>query len=391
MTPPARRDWLVLPALSLLTICLMAGSLELIGTRMFPWEGRGLTKCMVLDDPSTGLRGIPNTACWGRLAEGPTVEYRFNNHGHRAAMDWGPKSPGTYRIVMPGSSVVFGDGVASEKTFASLLPAKLSRQTGRRVEVYNEGMGFGFPRAVALRFDKEVLGAQPDMILWALTPTDIEYASELGLNPALEKNGSAGKSASFLSIALDKIKGAFATKSIAESLTYILNQTRTAFLVQHFLDESQSQYVKNILVRGKPPYLKAKPDAQWQSALRQFDIYAAEVEQKARAADVPLVVVLLPTRAQAALISIGQWPEGIDPYQVDRDLRSIITSHGGTFIDIFPDFRTIPNPEQYYFPMDGHLDAGGNALISDLLVRELSRGAVPELASPTQASRQRER
>jgi hypothetical protein len=389
----ARRDRILLPALGLLTICLLGGSLELMGTWMFPWAGRSLTKCMVLNDPSTGLRGIPNTVCWGRIEEGQPVEYRFNSHGHRAGMEWGPKPQGTYRIVMPGSSVVFGDGVASEQTFAALLPAKLSRQTGRKVEVYNEGMGFGFPRSVALRFDNEVLAAEPDMILWALTPTDIENVSELGLNPALEKNGASGKSASFLAIALDKVKQAFSTKSIPETLTYILNQTRTAFLLQHFLDESQSQYLKNVLMRGGPPYLRTEPDAKWQSKLQQFDSYAAEVEQKARRAGVPLVAVLLPVRAQAALISLGEWPEGIDPYKADRDVRSIITSHGGTFIDIFPAFRNIPNPEQYYFPLDGHLDASGNAMISDLLAGELTRGAVPALrgAAPAQSSPERGR
>ena len=387
----SRRDWIVLPALGLLTIGLMAGSMELIGTRIFPWEGRSLTKCMVLNDPSTGLRGIPNTVCWGRPAEGQPVEYRFNNHGHRSAMDWGPKPPGVYRVVMPGSSVVFGDGVASEKTIASLLPAMLSRQTGRRIEVYNEGMGFGFPRSVALRFDNEVLAASPDLILWAVTPTDIENVSELGLNPALEKGGSAAKSASFLTIARQKITAAFATKSIAESLTYILNQTRTAFMLQHFLDESQSQYLKNVLISGGPQYLRAEPDAKWQDELRQFDAYTAEVEQKARTANVPFVAVLLPVRAQAALISIGEWPQGIDPYKVDRDVRSIITSHGGIFVDILPEFRKIPNPEQYYFPYDGHPNARGNAIFADLLVKGLARGPMPASGDepPIQSAQER--
>jgi hypothetical protein len=369
-----RRDWILLPSIGLLTIFLLGGCLELVGTWMFPWEGRSLTRCMVLNDPSTGLRGIPNTICQGRPAEGQTVEYRFNNHGHRAAMDWAPKLPGTYRIVMPGSSIVFGDGVASEQTIASLLPARLSAQTGRRVEVYNEGMGFGFPRSVALRFDSEVLGAKPDMILWALTPTDIEHVSDLGLNPALEKSGGAGKSASFLTIAREKIHAAFASKSITETLTYVLNQTRTAFLLQHFLDESQSQYLKNVLVGGGPPFLRAEPEAKWLDELRQFDAYAAEVEQKARAANVPFVAVLLPVRAQAALISIGEWPQGIDPYKVDRDVRSIITSHDGIFVDILPGFRNIPNPEQYYFPYDGHPNAAGNEIFANLLAKELNNG-----------------
>lgn len=375
----SRRDWITLPALGLLTILLLAGSLEWIGTVMFPWAGRSVTRCMVLDDPTTGLRGIPNTVCEGRIEEGQPVEYRFNNHGHRTSTEWGPKPEGTYRIVTVGSSFVFGDGIPGEQTFAALLPAKLSRRTAKRVEVYNEGMAFGFPRSVALRFDREVLPASPDMILWGLTPTDIDYVSDLRLNPALEKNGAAGKSASFLAIARDKLKQAFTTQSIPQAVAYALSQTRTAFLLQHYVDESQSQYLKNVLNGGGPQSLRAEPDATWRGELRQFDGYAAEMEQKARDAGVPFVVVLLPLRAQAALISLGEWPKGIDPYKVDRDIRSIITSHGGIFIDIFPAFRNIPNPEQYYFPLDGHLAPNGNAIIADLLANELTRGAVPAL------------
>jgi len=69
-----RHDLILLPAIGLSTICLLAGALELTATRMFPWEGRSVTKCMVLDDPTTGLRGIPHTVCQGRLAEGRPVQ-----------------------------------------------------------------------------------------------------------------------------------------------------------------------------------------------------------------------------------------------------------------------------------------------------------------------------
>jgi len=93
--------------------------------------------------------------------------------------------------------------------------------------------------------------------------------------------------------------------------------------------------------------------------------------------------VLVPNRAQAAMISMGEWPVGFDPYRLDHELDSIITSHGGIYNEILPDFRTIPNPERYYYPLDGHLDAGGNAIIAGFLAKELS-GAVPELRGAVQ-------
>jgi hypothetical protein len=113
--------------------------------------------------------------------------------------------------------------------------------------------------------------------------------------------------------------------------------------------------------------------------LHEFDGYAEDIKERARAAGIPLAAVFLPERAQAAMISMGEWPPGYDPYKLDDELRSIITSHGGTYIDILPEFRGIPNPEQGYFPVDGHLNAGGHAVFSKLLTRELTGGAIPAL------------
>ena len=60
---------------------------------------------------------------------------------------------------MVGSSVCDGSGVKREQTIAALLPAELLRQrTGRRVELYNEGMaGWGTPRRTSPRRFNEAL------------------------------------------------------------------------------------------------------------------------------------------------------------------------------------------------------------------------------------------
>jgi hypothetical protein len=76
---------------------------------------------------------------------------------------------------------------------------------------------------------------------------------------------------------------------------------------------------------------------------------------------------------------MGEWPAGYNPYKLDDELRPLITRHGGTYIDILPGFRDIPNPEQYYYPVDGHPNADGNRIISGLLANVLTGGAVPAL------------
>jgi hypothetical protein len=363
-----RRDWILLPALSLLTICLMVVSTELCARWMFPSLKTVGEDCMV-NDPSTGARGIPNSICWEKLPDGELTQYRFNSCGHRTGMECGPKPPGTYRIVVVGSSFATGMRVPIEKTFAALLPPELSRRTGRKVELYNEALPWREPHMVALHFD-EVLAAKPDMIFWVLTPQDI----------------SNSKAAGFLEVASNRVKVAFASISVPEGVRDLWYGRQTGFLLRYFLYQSQSQYIKSHLMRDEDTrFLKAEPSAEWQNHLQQFDGDAAEIGARARAADVPLVAVLLPERAQAAMISMGEWPDGFNPYKLDDELRSIIVSHGGAYIDILPGLRNIPNSEKGYFPVDGHPNAHGHAMIAELFADELTRGAVPALRVAAQS------
>jgi hypothetical protein len=368
-----RRDWLLLPMLGLLTICVIAGSVELIARRMFTREGTEGEDCMVFNDPVTGARGIPNSVCWEKIPEGELTEYRFNSCGHRAGMECGPKPADTYRIVMIGTSFSIGMRVPREKTFAALLPLELSRQTRRKVELYNESMPFKLPDTIAVHFN-DVLKAEPDMVLWALTDRDIESQSEIAVPPVNRHLSLPAK-------AWHRLKTTIAGKSFTASISEIFSHTRTATLLSHILYASQSQYVKASLIQpdDKVGYLRAEPSVEWRKRLNEFDMNAAKIAAQARDAGVPLVAVLLPNHAQAAMISMEEWPAGFDPYKLDEELRLIITSHGGTYIDMLPDMRMIHSPELGYFPVEGHPNALGHAIFSGLLAKELTSGAVPAL------------
>jgi hypothetical protein len=280
---------------------------------------------------------------------------------------------------MIGTSVAVGRYVRREKTFAALLPAELSRLTGRNFDLYNEGMMQGYSVSVALRFN-EILAARPDMVLWILSPLDIEGAeSEMNRSALPELPEDAGKPRS-LKRGLYLLRTAYATNSFQDMLRKHFDRLRTSLMLQHFLYESQSRYIENFLMGSDDTdFLRTEPNPKFLTGLQQFDADAAEAAARARTAGVPLVAVLVPNRAQAAMISMGEWPVGYNPYKLDDELRSIVTSHGGIYIDILPGFRSIPNPEQYYYPVDGHPNAEGHRIISGLLAGELTGGAVPAL------------
>ncbi len=372
-----RRDFILLPVIGLLTICLIAVFFESIAWLLFPSSRTLGEDCMMFNDSSTGTgpRGIPNAVCWEKIPEGERTRYRFNSSGYRSEVEFRPKSAGTYRIVLVGSSFPFGMRVPAEKTFAMLLPAELSQRTGRNVELYNEAMaGFGgYPNIVERRF-KDVLAANPDLILWVLTPWDLQKAATNW--PFHEEPANRAVKESWVVKSIRKRSG-----GVLDLTIFRLDRIRVVLMFEHYLYGSRSQFVKSSLAQGDDDagFLKAEPSAEWKKRLLQFDSNDAEIEGRVKAAGVPLVVVLVPNRPQAAMISMGEWPAGYNPYKLDDELRSIVTNHGGIYIDILPEYRNIPNPEQHYFPVEGHLDADGHGIVSEILARELTSGAIPAL------------
>jgi hypothetical protein len=388
-----RRDYLLLPLLGLLTICLLVGTTELMARRMFPVSTITTLgeDCIIFNDYSTGPRGIPNCARWEKFIDTELTEYRFNSCGHRAGMECRPKAPGTYRIVLLGDSVAMGLRVPMEQTFAALLPAELSRRTGRKIEVYDEGIPWRPPHILALHFE-EVLAAKPDMVLWILTPANVGDESNLLLEAwraaqtAKAGDSAPGKSAGFLAVAAYRVKTALASNPIMVAIRELRGRQSSGSLLRHLLNKIQpeSQYVKSYLMRGDDAeFLKAEPSPAYQTDLKQFESYAAEMEAKARAANVPLVAVLLPNHAQLAMISAGEWPAGYDPYKFDDELRVSVVRHGGIYLDILPGLRGIPHPEQYYYEFDGHPNAKGHAVFTKLLANVLTSGGVPALSVST--------
>jgi hypothetical protein len=383
-----RRDWFLLPMLSLLTICLTILCTELIARSLldFPNEsGDGLKDCIVFKGPTAGFHGVPNSVCWEKTDESAPVEYRFNSCGHYTSLECGPKPAGTYKIVVVGSSDAMGLTVQPKETLAALLPKELEQRTGRKVEVYNEslpGMG-GTPHSIALHFG-EALSGEPDSVLWILVPLDISRISAVGPAPEPPRlAGVLGQTRYRIRDALNKRPMQDAYSDVLDTLRELFSNSHSGILLRHYLYQSQSLYVRADLRTEEAGFLKMDPGVGWRERLLELDKYDAYLEERAREAGVPLLVTFLPDRAQSAMVSMGDWPQGYDPYQTDNELRAMVNRHGGIYLDVLPEFRSIPNPERYFLPVDGHPNAGGHAIFAGLLAKVLTSGPVPALNALT--------
>ncbi len=363
-----RRDWFLLPLIGLGTILLLLGGGELTARRIFYLAGAGTKACTIFNDPVTGTRGVPNSVCWEKALESQLTEYRFNRCGHRTSMDCGLPPDGAFRIVTIGSSFAAGSQVAEQESFAALLPRELTRLTGRRVELYNAAIyRSGFPSSVAAQM-KDVVAQQPNLILLVVTPWDVENAGLTGVDAG--RRGEAPP----ITEGLKALVRTGSTKDIEQFFSFHL---RLIMALRHTLYLSQSQYMRSYLADASvSSVLAADWSPQWKQHMADYEVQLARIAKQARAAGIPLAVVQVPNRAEATMISMGNWPAGYNPYKLGDEVRAAADRNCAIYIDILPEFRDVPNAERYYMPVDTHPYPSGHALLAGMIARGLSTAAI---------------
>jgi hypothetical protein len=106
--------------------------------------------------------------------------FRTNGQGYRGPEVSRRKPPGTFRVVVLGSSNTMGHGIEHEQTYARLLEGWLVERAGpgRRVEVVNLAVSGVSPTQRLLRLQVEVPGLEPDWILGDITALDFSLEEQ---------------------------------------------------------------------------------------------------------------------------------------------------------------------------------------------------------------------
>ena len=341
-----KRDFLLLPLLSLLTVLVLFGVSEVV-TRVL-WPAEYSSACLVAD-PVQGYRFKPNCTVRGKIPESPWITYHYNECGYRSANSCGPKPPGTIRIAILGSSMSQALHVSYDDAFFSRAAVSLGRLCDRRIDVQNLGVPGSSP-AYADRHVQEALALNPDVVLYMVVPYD--------LNQPILPRGLSELAGPALAVSTDAIQPPV---SPLNRLEHLVIQSRTCSWPSTSFFRTEKLISAHTLMYGdRADYLRQPFTPVWQRRFADFDVTIGDIEERLRHAGVPLVIVAVPSRAEAALLTSSELPEHVDPFAFGRAIQTIAARHGAGYVDLMGPISRIPNAEDLYYAVDGHLTSEGH-------------------------------
>jgi GDSL-like Lipase/Acylhydrolase family len=359
-----RRDFLLLPLISLLTVLVLWGGTEIAARLMFSESGR--ETCIVRG--SLPMRMKPDCVSHRKAAEGPVVEMAYNDCGYRTRQPCGPKPPGTLRIALLGASTAQGFKVPYDESFSARLGRELTAACGRPVEVQNMAVpGYELVDSY-MRLD-EALAMKPDAVMFLFGPYDVEAISS---PQRLADRDHPDRLRQIRRKAPEKNDR---HRSLFKRLVDLTADSRALVMVQHFLYSDRPTYVKLFMMYGdKADYVRPPFTRLWQKRLAIADLIIGDMARKVHAAGIPLIDVLAPAELQVSLVNTPDAPG--DPAAIDKALAGIAARHGVITADTLEAFRGVPSTSDLFYAVDGHLNGAGHAILAQSVVRRLTDGSV---------------
>jgi lysophospholipase L1-like esterase len=372
----------VLAAISVGTVLVMAVMAE-AGTRIW-WPEQERNACV--------RKGVnrPIAGCTTRLknAEGPWTTMTYNACGYRSAHACGPKPSGTRRLVVMGKSVSEGLYVPYEEHFATRVERALTAGCGFPVESQSLGsLGVTADRQPALL--PEVLGLEPDVVVIPLDPYDMNYFADnmvdetaghdvTPVSPASTPIGGVAPAAPGAADAPSppaKRRAAPTQQehfSLLTRLRLISRESRALLIAQHFMLVNDAFLMRAYQLGQEEDALRTPSSPAFQRRYTRLETVIRGLATTLGARGVPLVIVPVPNRIEAALVSDRVTLPRVDPMAFSRELHAIGARTGVPVADVFPRFAAHLHAERLFYAVDGHPSGDANALIAAALQQTLT-------------------
>jgi hypothetical protein len=207
----------------------------------------------------------------------------------------------------------------------------------------------------------EALALNPDVVLFLVTPWDVEQ--KIDPKQLAERNNPHPAASA---------PAAAAPPGLLKRLQTSLIQSRTVLVAQHFLFQNEQAFMKLYLLYGdKADFLRQPFTPAWQKRFGDLDVIVGDMAARVQSAGIPLVVVTVPSRAEAVFLSARNLPNGVDPFAFGRAIDQIAARHGADYIYLTQDFSRIPKSDKLFYVVDGHLTGEGQSILSRAIVQKL--------------------
>jgi hypothetical protein len=341
-----RRDYILLPAIFVLTILLLLVGGE-IAARLIYVQDDAAEPCEYLTP--TGFRYHPMCTSRTKVWEGPWITQHFNECGYRTAESCAPRPAGSLRVAVVGSSTSRGALVNYPESFAARASAALSGQCGGVVDFQNLGTEPSDVDRVDLRIP-EAIALHPAAIVMTFGTYDLLHLKDTPPVVAGENRPPFRLN----------------VKAVAN----MLRTSRLFVLMQYYLYLDPAFQVRAFLLNGEPAdYLRPPLSPTWQRDVDNFGDLLGRIAKQA--GSVPVVLIFTPERAQAALAGQVPDPPGIDPFALGAALQTVAAEHGVHFFDATRAFGSAPDFRSLYYLTDGHPREAGHAVLANVVQHAL--------------------
>jgi lysophospholipase L1-like esterase len=247
-----------------------------------------------------------------------------------------PKPPGVLRILAIGDSTTMGLGIPElENTYPKWLERRL-RESGRRIEVLNLGVGGYDPEQAAELLRVEAKDLEPDLVLLLVCLNDLSRGVDGGVEAALDR------------------AHAHLEPPASGALRALWRRSRLVFFLQNRLRAFSPEAAPAQRERGPTP----------------LELGLAALSRWSEAEGVPALAFLLPGLDG----TFSRYAHGDVHHEMARIAGSV---PGVAWIDLLPAFRAVQD-ESRILSFDGlHPNRVGSRLLVELMVQELERRGLP--------------
>ena len=299
----------------------------------------------------------PNCTDVREHLEAGRIVYHWNDCRVRSDRPCAPRPPGMARILAVGDLFTMGSLVRQSEAWPAVLEKWLRSHGAPPVEVLNRGVsGYDLyqitllareaPKydasVVVLAFGAETLFA--DLSANRLQAFDVAAAERATEEP----KGEAGR----LGLQL----------TLGNELRRLEKYSWLSLKLQDLLYKSNRLYLEIYRRFNNASWLDSPLPRQWRQRVEEAKRLILDLNEQLRGENRQLVLLLIPQRVQVVLASIGP-RAGLDPSALLGPLASFAREHGIPVVDALETLDNHPNPEDLYYPLDGHPTAEGDHLL----------------------------